>query len=255
MVAAFYDQWTPAFLAGCDEVFQSGLPLPSTGPESVEASAAYLAAEAGIVPGQRILDIGCGVGGPARLIARLVTGVVVDGVTISPVQAAQAHALSEAAGLDDRVRVHLADFQAVPFANATFDRVIALEVTGYSPDLGRLYREMRRVLRPGGAIYVKDVFRVGGELNAAQERDLAAFDSMWHVVRSPSVDETAAAMESAGFVRIETGQYGRVGTDRFIGAMFEADDGTVQLSRLGEQFFRTFAALPVDFGWVRACAP
>ncbi len=255
MVAAFYDQWTPAFLAGCDDVFQSGLPLPPTGPETVEASAAYLAAEARIDPGHRVLDVGCGVGGPARLIARLIPGVVIDGVTISPLQAVTAGRLTAAAGLADRVRVHLADFHAVPFSDAAFDRVIGLEVTGYSPDLGHLYTELRRVLRPGGSIYIKDVFRAGGRLNSDQRRDLAAFDDMWHVVRSPSVDDTVAAMRSAGFVGIESGGYERVGTDRFIGAMVELHAGELRLTQLGKQFFRTFQALPVDFGWVRGWVP
>ena len=78
---------------------------------------------------------------------------------------------------------------------------------------------------------------------------------MWHVVRSPSVDDTVAAMRSAGFVGIESGGYERVGTDRFIGAMVELHAGELRLTQLGKQFFRTFQALPVDFGWVRGWVP
>src|SRR5215218_11502731 len=123
-----------------------------------EASSRYLGELAGVAPGDHVLDAGCGVGGPALAIARAVPGVVVDGVTVSEVQATMARKLVAEAGLADRVRIHVADFHHLPFADASFDVAVYFEVTGYSPDRSALYRESARVLAPGGTVYVKDTF-------------------------------------------------------------------------------------------------
>jgi cyclopropane fatty-acyl-phospholipid synthase-like methyltransferase len=82
-----------------------------------ETSTLYLAELAGVAPGDRILDAGCGVGGPALAIARALPDVVIDGVTFSEVQAKMARERIAAANLADRVRVHLADFHRLPFSD------------------------------------------------------------------------------------------------------------------------------------------
>lgn len=253
--ADFYDEWTPEFLAECDDVFQSGLPLPRVAPETVGASMKFIAAEAQIGPGHHVLDAGCGVGGPARIIARSIPGVMVDGVTVSAVQVAAGNELNAEVGLADRVRLHLADYHALPFRDAAFDRVLLLEVTGYSPDLEGLYRELSRVLVPGGWLYVKDVFSAEGPLTPSEERDLEDFDRMWHVERSPTITESVTAIRAAGLAKVESGEYARVGIDRFLGAMFRLSGGSVELSTLGRGFLRTFESLPVEFGWIRARRP
>ena len=83
-------------------------------------------------------------------IARALLDVVIDGVTISDVQAKLGRRLVAEAGLADRVRVHLADFHRLPFPDASFDVALYLEVTGYSPDRTALYRESARI---GGSAF------------------------------------------------------------------------------------------------------
>jgi ubiquinone/menaquinone biosynthesis C-methylase UbiE len=211
-----------------------------------------MAERAGIRSGDRILDAGCGVGGPAIAIARAIPDVSIDGVTISPVQVRLGRKLVAAAGLSKRIRIHEGDFHDLRFPDDSFDQVIMLEVSGYSYDQGLLYREMARVLRPGGRLYVKDVFRRHDPLTEAQSRELEAFDELWSCEASPTVAETTTALAAAGFIDPRVGDYPYVGTNRFVGAMFDLDQDGLRLSPLGEAFFSTSSDLPVFFAEVRA---
>ncbi|MEO1231399.1 MAG: methyltransferase domain-containing protein [Myxococcota bacterium] len=101
--------------------------------------------------GLRILDAGCGVGGSARHLARRFAAQV-DGVTLSPVQKRIADDLTQAAGLDDDVRVHVADANRTPFEDGTFDLVWSLESGEHMPDKSAFLQECLRVLRPGGRL-------------------------------------------------------------------------------------------------------
>ncbi|KAJ9608268.1 Delta(24)-sterol C-methyltransferase [Cladophialophora chaetospira] len=100
-------------------------------------------------PNSLILDVGCGIGGPARSIARL-TGCTVIGLTINQSQVDRAIYLTEMEGLSHQVSFVKGDFLDMPFADESFDAVIAIEATCHSPSLERVYREVNRVLKPGG---------------------------------------------------------------------------------------------------------
>lgn len=217
-----------------------------------EASTLYLAELAGVMPGDRILDAGCGVGGPAVAIARAMPEVVVDGVTCSPVQAKMARELIAAADLADRVRVHLADFHCLPFQNESFDVALYLEVTGYSPDRRALYRESARVLRSGGTVYVKDLFREEDPLTAEQRRSMAIFDELWSCVESPTLSETGRAMQAAGLVDVDMQRYPFIDMDHFYDSMVSRDDSGIRLNAFGRAFFHVAPDLPVLFGGARA---
>ena len=179
-VRRFYDRWTPTLVEAAGTTLQFGL-VRRPGETSVrpETSSRYLAERAGVVPGDRVLDAGCGVGGPALAIAAGVPDVVIDGVTVSEVQAGMARRLVDEAGLAGRVRVSVADFHRLPFPDASFDVALYLEVTGYSPDREALYRESARVLRPGGTVYVKDTFCREEQLSDEQRRCMRASDELW----------------------------------------------------------------------------
>ena len=217
-----------------------------------ETSTVYLAELAGIAPGDRILDAGCGVGGPALAIAGALPDVAIDGVTVSKVQAQIARELIAAANLTDRVRVHLADFHCLPFPDESFDVALYLEVTGYSPDRAALYRESARVLRPGGTVYVKDLFRQEDPLTDGQLRSMAIFDELWSCVGSPTLSETRRAMQAAGLVDVETRQYPFVDMDYYYESMVSRDDGGIRLNAFGRAFLHVDPDLPALFGEARA---
>lgn len=243
------------FLERCDSLFQASLPYP--GPTAVEdprSSIMYMAERASIAPGERVLDAGCGVGGPALVIASEIPEVIVDGVTISETQVRIGGELIEDAGMADRVRLHVADFHALPFADHLFDVAIFLEVTNYSYERKQMFSEAARVLRPGGRIYIKDVFRPEST-DPIQQADLEAFQDMWACVRTPTLSETVAAISRAGFSNVEVREYPYLSANRFIGSMFDLAGGRLVTNELGKQFLRVFHDLPVFYREIRASTP
>lgn len=232
---------------------QSGLFKRAAAAETdTEASTRYLAELAGITPGSHVLDAGCGVGGPAITIARAFPDVVIEGVTISEVQARMARKLVAEAGLANRVRVHLADFHRLPFRAACFDVAVYFEVTGHSWDRAALFRESARVLRPGGRLYVKDLFRWEDPLTETQRHSMRAFDKVWAIVSSPTLGETEQAMRRAGFHGIEVRKYPHVDLVHFYESMVSRDAGGIRLNAFGEAFLRFYPDLPASFGDARA---
>lgn len=93
-------------------------------------------------PGCRLLDVGCGTG--HHLADYRQRGFEVAGVDGS------AEMLEHARQLNPETELHLADVDALPFADRTFDRVLCVEVLRYLPDASRCIQEMARVLKPGG---------------------------------------------------------------------------------------------------------
>jgi len=96
-----------------------------------------------------VIDVGCGVGGPMRMIARF-ADVDVTALNINMYQVKRTHVLTRAAGLDKSCRVMQADFHHMPFPDNSIDKAYAIEATVHSPDLAKVYGEIKRVLKPGG---------------------------------------------------------------------------------------------------------
>ncbi|MDH6707210.1 ubiquinone/menaquinone biosynthesis C-methylase UbiE [Kitasatospora sp. MAA19] len=106
-------------------------------------------------PGQRVLDIGCGIGKPATRLLRT-HPVDVVGITISESQVAQARAGVSEAGLADRATFEYADAQRMPFPDDSFDAAWALESLFHVPDRDRALAETARVLRPKSRFVIAD---------------------------------------------------------------------------------------------------
>lgn len=108
----------------------------------------YLAGRLGLNKGATILDCGCGIGGPARNIARF-TGANIKAVTINQFQVNRGNTISQREGLRDQVELVQADFMKLPFEDGHFDGVYAIESTCHAPDRVKVYSEILRVLKPG----------------------------------------------------------------------------------------------------------
>lgn len=132
-------------LASFDE-FHTG------GRESTRA----LARLAGLRPGMRVLDVGSGIGGPARTLAAEFDAMVV-GLDLTEEFCRAAVTLTRLVGLADRVTFHHGDALAMPFADAQFDAVWSQNAIMNIPDQLRLFTEMRRVLKPGGTLGLEAV--------------------------------------------------------------------------------------------------
>ena len=120
-----------------------------------------LAALAGIGPDQHVLDVGSGVGGPARFLAET-HGCPVIGIDLAADYCRLAEALTARCGLKDKAIFRPADALALPFADESFDAVWTQHAAMNIADRPRLYREMRRVLRPGGVVALYDVVAGNG---------------------------------------------------------------------------------------------
>ncbi|MEH1826843.1 MAG: methyltransferase domain-containing protein [Nostoc sp.] len=103
-------------------------------------------------PGTTVLDVGCGIGGSSRILARDY-GFAVTGITISPQQVKRAQELTPK-GLN--VQFAVDDAMALSFPDASFDVVWSIEAGPHMPDKTVFARELMRVLKPGGVLVVAD---------------------------------------------------------------------------------------------------
>ena len=115
-------------------------------------------AEKYVQPGQRVLEIGCGTGGLAVMMAR--RGAEVVGIDVSPTMLAEAEKKVTAAGLTDRITLRRMDASEIEhhFAPRSFDVVVSTLVFSELSQLERQYvlRAVRRLLRPGGRLLLAD---------------------------------------------------------------------------------------------------
>ena len=101
-------------------------------------------------PGSEIVDVGCGIGGPARNIAAfLEKQVKVKAMTLNPYQVSRGNELCAKRGLGDVVELVQADFMHSPFEDDRFDGAYAIEATCHAPDRVGVYKEIYRTLKPG----------------------------------------------------------------------------------------------------------
>jgi cyclopropane fatty-acyl-phospholipid synthase-like methyltransferase len=251
-VASFYDRWSGPFLERFGATFQAGLVVPPGAEPDDRLSTRLLAQRARIEPGDRVLDAGCGIGGPAMAIAEEFDATV-DGVTISAEQIALGSRLLADAGLEDRVRLHLADFHELPFEDETFDAVVMFEAVCYTDDLDRLFTELTRVLKPGGRMYVKDIFVREGELSPASEEDMRTYHETWAAIETPTLKATETAIARAGLIGVESSELEDINTDRFFGSMLEP--GTLRLDEMGEHFTLYVDEIPIYWAEVLGTKP
>lgn len=109
-----------------------------------------------------LLDIGSGIGGPARYFAS-VFGCRVTGVDLTPQFVAAATDLTQITGLADKVEFIEADAAMLPFPSGTFDHAYCFYVGMNLPDKPAVMRECARVLKPGGTLLWTEVTSIAGE--------------------------------------------------------------------------------------------
>lgn len=154
LVAEYYDTTTEGYLQTYGEAIQAFRP------KQLSDLYEYLISSIGINDGMKILDAGCGVGGPAIYFAKK-RKVDITGYTISQKQVDIAKEnIGKLWWKKGKVDVRLGDYHELSQLEGpeTFDAVLFLESLGHSYDPRKVISEAYRVLKPDGIIYIKDFF-------------------------------------------------------------------------------------------------
>lgn len=117
--------------------------------QSITRHEHYLSYKMGLKEDMKVLDVGCGIGGPAREITRFI-GCDIIGFNNNDYQIQKAKCYTTKYQLDDKITYHKGDFMNIDFPDNTFDAVYSIEATVHAPDLKNVYGEIFRVLKPGG---------------------------------------------------------------------------------------------------------
>nr|XP_009394726.1 PREDICTED: cycloartenol-C-24-methyltransferase 1 isoform X2 [Musa acuminata subsp. malaccensis] len=149
MVNKYYDLATSFYEFGWGESFHfaprwKGESLR----ESIKRHEHFLALQLGLKPGMKVLDVGCGIGGPLREIARF-SSTSITGLNNNEYQISRGRELNRVAGLSESCNFVKADFMKMPFPDNSFDGIYAIEATCHAPDAVGCYKEIYRVLKPG----------------------------------------------------------------------------------------------------------
>eukprot|EP00928_Gymnodinium_smaydae_P047263 TRINITY_DN3152_c0_g2_i1.p1 TRINITY_DN3152_c0_g2~~TRINITY_DN3152_c0_g2_i1.p1 ORF type:complete len:389 (-),score=86.16 TRINITY_DN3152_c0_g2_i1:374-1540(-) len=164
----------------------------------------YLAGRLGVKKGDLLLDCGCGVGGPARNIARF-TGANIKAITLNQFQVDRGNTHSRREGVYGQVELVQGDFMKLPFEDKSFDGVYAIESTCHAPDRLGVYKEILRVLKPGAvfACYewcLTDKFDPKNPAHQKIKEDIMLGDGLPDLVHT---SVCTAALRQAGFDVLE----------------------------------------------------
>lgn len=157
-----------------------------------------LARLAGLRRGDRVLHVGCGIGGPARTLA-VEYGCHVTGVDIAESYVGAGRLLTERVGLADAVSLRVGNALDLSYGDGSFDVVWMQHVGMYVSDKGRLYHEARRVLQPGGRLAMHEI--LAGSVSPPYYPTPWASDLSTSFLASP--DLLRAILVECGFLQVE----------------------------------------------------
>ena len=201
MVNDYYDVVTDFYEHGWGQSFHFATRRKG---ESFEASLAraehYLALRLGLRTGMKVLDVGCGVGGPMRSIARF-SGASVEGVNNNDYQLEKARSHNEKANIGHLCSGFKGDFMRLQVADGSYDAAYAIEATCHAPDKRACFAEIRRVLKPG-ALFAGYEWCMTSKYDARDPRhqwiknEIETGDGLPDI---SSIPQTLEALRGAGF--------------------------------------------------------
>lgn len=160
-----------------------------------------MAADLALRQGARVLDVGCGRGRVMAHLAEL-TGARLTGVNVDGEQLASARSYVALRGLAGRCQLREANFNdPLPFEERSFDALYQIQVLTYARDKERLFRELLRVLEPGGRVSFLDWVRLPA-FDPADPRHaglLRRVKPLIGAVETPTPQDLADALARAGF--------------------------------------------------------
>lgn len=152
----------------------------------------------GLSADDRVIDVGSGLGGPARLLASE-SGCHVTAIELQPDLNRLAESLTRRTGLAPRIDHRCEDFLATEPPDQGFDALVSWLTFLHIPERANLLQRCRECLRPGGAIFVEDFYArpaLGPEQQAALANDV-------YCRELPTWERYRAQIETAGFEQLE----------------------------------------------------
>lgn len=163
----------------------------------------FLAEQLGMRSGMQVLDVGCGVGGPMANLARH-TGASFVGINLNAYQIERAKRHTR--DIQSLCRFIHGDYMNVPEDDDHFDAAINIEATPHAPDKAAVFREIFRVLRPGGGFAgyewcLTDAFDPGDAEHVRIKQDIMKGNGLPDIAHTSDV---SSALRAAGFEVVET---------------------------------------------------
>jgi tocopherol O-methyltransferase len=153
---------------------------------------------AGLEPGQRVLDAGCGVGGTALWLAARF-GVSVHGINVQPRHLREAYRRAAAHPDGRRLLLSAQDLTQMALRDCAFDVVWALESVCHAADKAAFIGEAHRVLRPGGRLMVADFFLAREDLPHHSLARVRSWTGGWALPHLASVAGFRNSLTATGF--------------------------------------------------------
>jgi sterol 24-C-methyltransferase len=205
IVRQFYDLVTDFYEFGWGQSFHFAPRFQGESlTESIARHERFIADRLQLAAGMKVLDIGCGVGGPMRNIARY-SQARVTGVNLSEYQIRRGSMHNRKAGLEGLCGFVRADFMKLPIASDSYDAAYDFEATCHTSDKAAVYREIFRTLRPGASFAGNDwcltpKYRANDPEHRRIKREIEIGNGLPDI---DSIETLVAALKSAGFELVE----------------------------------------------------
>lgn len=154
-VRQYYNEFTASYLQIYGDVIQAFRPTDTA------KLLDYVGRNAGVNWKFKVLDVGCGVAGPAIYFAQK-WNTYIDGITISETQFQLGNEKIQAANLTDNIFLHLGDYHKMDtmlLPDVTYDVVLFLESLGHSNQVEKAIHLATNKLKSGGTLYIKDFYK------------------------------------------------------------------------------------------------
>ncbi len=205
-VTAFYNLITDF----CERGWGKSIHFASMkGGESFEEAIArheyYLGENIGMKPGMKVLDVGCGVGGPQRSLAKKF-GASIVGLNINQYQLGKCSVYNQEAGLEHLCSLLHGDFLNIPAEDGSFDAAYHIEAISHAPDKTAAFAEVFRVLRPGGIFVGYDccmtpLYDAGNPEQRKLKEEMIYNNALPQI---PSFTELNDSLQAVGFELLDT---------------------------------------------------
>uniref|UniRef100_A0A7S4AWA4 Methyltransferase type 11 domain-containing protein n=1 Tax=Pseudo-nitzschia australis TaxID=44445 RepID=A0A7S4AWA4_9STRA len=204
-IAGFYDRSSKLWEDVWGEHMHHGYYIPEDRTDHVQAQIDLIDEVlkwADVTKATSAVDVGCGIGGSSRHIARKFN-CKARGITLSPYQAARGNELAIEQGVADRTSFQVADALDQPFEDNSFDLVWSLESGEHMPDKKKFVDELFRVATPGGRILIvtwchRDLEDGETSLTKKEERILARINRAYYLPKWCSVKDYVDLLEAKG---------------------------------------------------------